>query len=89
VAQTGPNEFLLTGLSGSVRFHRPGYLSGIRMQILSAEQGYYTPAETAGAPEVWHATRLLNGDEDDRGILFPAAVGKGGPMVVRIKVGRF
>jgi hypothetical protein len=89
IAQTGPDTFLLTGFEGSVRFHRPGYLSGIRMQILSAEQGYYTPAATPGEPEQWHQTRLLNGDEDDRGIIFPAAIGKDGPMVVRIKIGRF
>jgi hypothetical protein len=31
----------------------------------------------------------LNGDEDDRGIIFPATIGKDGPMVVRIKIGRF
>ncbi len=89
IAQTGPDTFLLTGFDGSVRFHRPGYLAGIRMQILSAEQGVYTPATTAGAPEVWRERRLLNGDEDDRGIIFPPTIGKEGPMVVRIKVGRF
>jgi hypothetical protein len=89
IAQTGPDTFLLAGFAGSVRFHRPGYLAGIRMQILSAEQGYYTPGATAGSAEVWHETRLLNGDEDDRGIIFPATIGKDGPMVVRIKIGRF
>jgi hypothetical protein len=89
IAQTGPDTFLLTGFDGSVRFHRPGYLAGIRIQILSAEQGYYTPGAAPGAPEVWHATRLLNGDEDDRGIIFPATPDKDGPMVVRIKIGRF
>ena len=71
VAELGPNEFLLTGIGGAVFFHRPGYLTGIRMQILTAEEGYYTPGATAGAPEVWHVTRILNGDQTDRGIAFP------------------
>ena len=89
IAQLGPDEFLLTGVDASVRFHRPGYLAGIRMQILRAEEGYYTPANTPGAPEVWHMTRLLNGDEDDRGIQFPESPAKQGPVAVRITVGRF
>ena len=71
VAEIGPDEYLLTGIGGSVFFHRPGYLPGIRMQILSAEEGYYTPASTPGAPEQWHVLRILNGDETDRGIRFP------------------
>lgn len=71
VAQTGPDEFLLTGIGGAVFFHRPGLLTGIRMQILTAEEGYYTPGAAPGSPEVWHMTRVLNGDETDRGIRFP------------------
>jgi hypothetical protein len=71
VAQLGPDEYLLTGIGGSVLFHRPGFLPGIRMQILTAEQGYYTPGAAPGAPEVWHVIRVLNGDETDRGIRFP------------------
>jgi Domain of unknown function (DUF5597)/Beta-galactosidase len=71
VAQLGPNEYLLTGLGGSVFFHRPGLLTGIRMQILTAEEGYYIPDASPGAPEIWHVIRILNGDETDRGIRFP------------------
>jgi hypothetical protein len=71
VAQLGPNEYLLTGIGGSVFFHRPGFLPGIRMQILTAEEGYYTPGPSPGTPEIWHVTRILNGDETDRGIRFP------------------
>jgi hypothetical protein len=103
VAQVGPDEFLLTGIGGSVFFHRPGFLPGIRMQILTAEEGYYTPAEKPGAPEVWHVKRVLNGDETDRGIRFPdpsakepasgdpapPAPARAGPMAVRIVLGRF
>ena len=71
VAQLGPNEYLLTGIGGSVFFHRPGFLPGIRMQILTAEEGYYTPGASPGAAEIWHVIRILNGDETDRGIRFP------------------
>jgi hypothetical protein len=101
IAQLGPDEFLLAGIDASIRFHRPGYLSGIRMQILTAEEGYYTPATTPGAPELWHATRILNGDQTDRGIIFPGDTDRRGataaaaglalehPLVVRIRLGRF
>ncbi len=89
VAQLGPDEFLLAGFGGSVLFHRPGFLPGIRMQILRAEQGYYTPAQTSGAPEIWHTVRWLNGDETDRGIRFFTASAETQPMAVRILLGRF
>jgi hypothetical protein len=71
VGQLGPDEYLLTGIGGSVFFHRPGFLPGIRMQILTAEEGYYTPGASPGAAEIWHVIRILNGDETDRGIRFP------------------
>ena len=89
VAQLGKDQFLLTGIGGSVRFHRPGYLPGIRMQIIVAEEGFYTPSTTPGAPDIWHTVRWLNGDQDDRGIQFPAALSKEGPLAVRITVSRF
>lgn len=71
VAQLGPDEYLVTGIGGAVFFHRPGLLTGIRMQILTAEEGYYTPGAGAGGADVWHTIRVLNGDEMDRGIHFP------------------
>jgi hypothetical protein len=90
VAQLGPNEYLLTGMEGAVFFHRPGYLPGIRMQILTAEEGYYTPATTPGGPEQWHNIRNLNGDETDRGIRFPNSTPSvQHPIAVRITLGRF
>ncbi len=94
VAQLAPNQFLLTGIGGAVFLHRPGYLPGIRMQIVSAEEGFYTPATTPGAPEEWHRTRLLNGDQTDRGIQFPESFAEdaaktGRPNAVRITIGRF
>ncbi len=78
IAQLGPNQYLVTGMGGAVFFHRPGFLPGIRMQILEAEEGYYTPASTPGAPEVWNRTRLLNGDQTDRGIQFPDPLARTG-----------
>ena len=41
VAQLGPDEFLVTGIDASVSFHRPGRLPGMRMQILSAQEGSF------------------------------------------------
>jgi len=78
VAQLGPNEFLVTGIDASVSFHLPGKLSGMRMQILSAEEGVYNNG-------VWKPKRLWNGDETDRGLQFYAE----DPAVVRIKLGQF
>ncbi len=77
VAQLGPNEFLVTGLDTSVAFHVPGRLPGLRMQILSAEEGFYDHG-------TWHAVRLWNGDQTDRGISL-----RGEGAVVRIRLGTF
>ena len=77
VAQTGPDEFLVTGVDSSVSFHAPGWLPGLRMQILSAEQGSYDNG-------VWKPTRLWNGDETDRGLSFHQA-----PAVVRVLLSKF
>ena len=78
VAQLGPDEFVVTGIDASVSFHLPGKLAGQRMQILSAEQGYYEDG-------VWKKLRLWNGDETDRGLMFLP----GQPAVVRVRLGRF
>ncbi len=78
VAQLGPDEFLVTGIDASVSFHFPGRLPGMRMQILSAEEGSYDRG-------VWKGKRLWNGDETDRGLQFHAE----DPTVIRIKLGRF
>ncbi len=78
VAQLGPDEFLVTGLDASVSFHLPGRLPGMRMQILSAQEGSYVDG-------AWKPTRLWNGDETDRGLQFR----QGDSAVVRIRLGRF
>jgi hypothetical protein len=77
VAQLGPNEFLVTGMDASVRFHTPGRLPGMRSQILSAEQGSYENG-------VWKPIKLWNGDEVDRGLCFHHQ-----PEVVRVLLGTF
>ncbi|MFP5210116.1 MAG: DUF5597 domain-containing protein [Acidobacteriota bacterium] len=77
VAQLGPDEFLVTGFDASVKFHLPGKLPNIRSQILTAEQGSYVNG-------VWKMTRLLNGDEVDRGLRFYQQ-----PEVVRVRMGKF
>ena len=78
VAQLGADEFLVAGMETSVRFHLPDRLPGLRMQILSAEEGMYENG-------VWKTVRLLNGDETDRGLNF----GKDPKTAVRIRIGRF
>ena len=77
VAQIAPDEFLVTGVDASVAFHVPGRLPGLRMQILRAEEGMYENG-------VWHMTRLLNGDQTDRGLVFHHT-----GAVVRVRVGTF
>lgn len=77
VGQLGPDEFLVTGIDAAVLFHLPGRLPGLRMQILSAEEGSYENG-------VWKPVRLWNGDETDRGLQFRQA-----REVVRIRLGRF
>lgn len=78
VAQLGADEFLVTGVDASVSFHLPGRFPGMRMQILSAEEGSYDGG-------VWKPKRLWNGDETDRGLQFHAD----DPVVVRVRLGKF
>lgn len=78
VAQLGPNEFLVTGVESSVAFHVPDRLPGLRMQILSAEEGEYVNG-------VWKAKRLWNGDQTDRGLNFHRSQN----TVVRIRLSTF
>lgn len=78
VAQLGPDEFLVTGIESSVAFHTEGKLPGIRMQILSAEEGSYENG-------TWKPMRLWNGDQTDRGLNFH----RGPDTVVKIRLGTF
>jgi hypothetical protein len=78
VAQLGADEFLVTGADAAVSFHLPGRLPGMRMQILSAEEGSYQNGQ-------WKPVRLWNGDETDRGLQFHID----DPVIVRVKLGKF
>jgi hypothetical protein len=78
VAQLGPDEFLVTGVDASVAFHIEGRLPGIRMQILSAEEGTYENG-------TWKTSRLWNGDQTDRGLNFR----KHTKAAVKIHLGTF
>jgi len=77
IAQLGPDEFLLIGTDVSVIFHLPGKLPWMHSEFLSAEEGRYEDG-------TWKPSRLLNGDETDRGIQF-----HDGQTVVRVKLNRF
>jgi hypothetical protein len=78
VAQLGPDEFLITGVDASISFHLPGRLPGLRMQILTAQEGSYQN-------ETWKPARLWNGDETDRGLNFH----EDDAAVVRVRLGKF
>jgi hypothetical protein len=79
VAQLGPLEFLVVGFDASVSFA----ISAAELQknpnqqieILRAEEGQYVDG-------VWRATRILNGDQTDRGLNFRGA----NPSLVRIRL---
>ena len=91
VAQTGPLEFLVTGFEASVSFRLPGAPGSPssfgesegpteqkeqkeQIEILRAEEGSYVDG-------IWKATRILNGDQTDRGLNFRGS----SPGVVRIR----
>ena len=67
VAQLGTLEFLATGFDTSVSFQLatdPNAKSPAQqLEILSADEGFYTQG-------TWHATRIWNGDQTDRGLNF-------------------
>jgi hypothetical protein len=77
VAQLGPLDFLVTGFDVSVSFavsaaaldKQPNQ----QMEILRAEEGQYVEG-------TWQATRILNGDQTDRGLNFRGS----SPSLVRI-----
>lgn len=77
VAQTGADEFLITGQDASIVFHLPGKKPWMRSEIVTAEQGVFENG-------VWKTTKLLNGDETDRGVQFHME-----PVYVRVRMGRF
>jgi hypothetical protein len=78
VAQTGPSEFLVTGIDASVSFRlAPAFASAHNQQleIVTAEEGQYDQG-------AWKTARIWNGDQTDRGLQFKA----GTNQVVRIRL---
>jgi len=77
VAQLGPLEFLVTGFDASISFTLPAAelakQPNQQIEILRAEEGRY-------AGGVWQVTRILNGDQTDRGLNFRSS----DPPLVRI-----
>ena len=79
VAQLGPLEFLVSGFDVSVSFTLPASVlqqtPNLQLEILRAEEGKYVDG-------VWQTTRILNGDQTDRGLNFRG----GNPTLVRIRL---
>ena len=79
VAQLGPLEFLVAGFDASISFTVSA--ADLRkdpnqqIEILRAEEGEYVDG-------VWQASRILNGDQTDRGLNFRSA----NPSLVRIRL---
>ncbi len=79
VAQLGPLEFLVSGFDVSVSFTLPAAVlqqtPNLQLEILRAEEGKYIEG-------VWQTTRILNGDQTDRGLNFRG----GNTSLVRIRL---
>jgi hypothetical protein len=79
VAQLGPLEFLVSGFDVSVSFTLPAAVlqqtPNLQLEILRAEEGQYVDG-------VWQTTRILNGDQTDRGLNFRGS----NPTLVRIRL---
>ena len=79
VAQLGPLEFLVSGFDVSVSFTLPAAVlqqtPNLQLEILRAEEGKYVDG-------VWQTTRILNGDQTDRGLNFRGS----NPPLVRIRL---
>ena len=79
VAQLAPLDFLVTGFDASVRFTLPAdaldHNPNQQIEILQAEEGHFVDGK-------WQATRILNGDQTDRGLNFRG----GAPTFVRIRL---
>jgi hypothetical protein len=81
IAELGPLEFLVTGFDASVSFTLPAAelqnqkQPNQQIEILRAEEGRYVDG-------AWQATRILNGDQTDRGLNFRGP----NPPLVRIRL---
>ena len=74
VAQLGPDEFLVTGVSARVDFRPSDATGGKRRQWVRVEEGTYVDGK-------WKFLRIWNGDQTDYGLNFTSA-----PQVLRVTV---
>jgi hypothetical protein len=63
VAQLGPDEFLVTGISARVDFRPTDATSGKRRAYIRVEEGTYVDGK-------WKMARIWNGDQTDYGLNF-------------------
>jgi beta-galactosidase GanA len=72
VAQLGPDEFLVTGVSARVDFRPTDAASGKHREFVKVEEGTYVDGK-------WKFLRIWNGDQTDYGLNFTTA-----PQVLRV-----
>jgi beta-galactosidase GanA len=72
VAQLGPDEFLVTGVSARVDFRPTDAASGKHRAYFRVEEGTYVDGK-------WKMTRIWNGDQTDYGLNFRSL-----PQVLRV-----
>ncbi len=72
VAQLGPDEFLVTGVTARVDFRPTDTASGKRREFVRVEEGTYVDGK-------WKSLRIWNGDQTDYGLNFTTA-----PQVLRV-----
>jgi beta-galactosidase GanA len=72
VAQLGPDEFLVTGVSARVDFRLTNAASGKHREFVKVEEGTYVDGK-------WKFKRIWNGDQTDYGLNFTTV-----PQVLRV-----
>jgi len=74
VAQLGPDEFLVTGVSARVDFRPTDVASGKHRAFVKVEEGTYVDGK-------WKFLRIWNGDQTDYGLNFTTM-----PQVLRVSL---
>ncbi|HXE08877.1 MAG TPA: DUF5597 domain-containing protein [Acidobacteriaceae bacterium] len=77
VAQLGPDEFLVTGVSARVDFRPTDAASGKHREFIRVEEGTYVDGK-------WKFARIWNGDQTDYGLNFTTV-----PQVLRVTLTTF
>ena len=74
VAQLGPDEFLVTGVSARVDFRPTDTAAGKHREFIRVEEGTYVDGK-------WKFLRIWNGDQTDYGLNFTSL-----PQVLHVTV---